>query len=404
MQTLTEDVHPIRGSVIGVVPQDGLHGGGVQDQVSVDLSVPPSKWIPLGPAAIAGLVLDCEDGARVHVTTRAITLLATPGVTHIRAACRVSSTVPDAVELLDTYTRREVLLQALKPGTRVTVQEPMLSPDEPIKPPVEQSELELLSTLRWLHSLWILKPDGGGDDDDMGGAWVGANEAGGADPGAAPDAAEAPHGSSDPLKTVFRIVGVGVTPPLSCSSRAEQVQDACAVFLDFIGSMEFRCKALGIIGTATEQAQARSHDFRHVLALYARAFETARCFIEMQSARNADFDPDTVSYNNISVHATIGTTGNERELWLFSYLLNILGNLRLRRVDTTVYAERMVPDNAALTWRAARCAEAGCTAYHRHVMFGDPASGPGGPRWCLDHAAERMRAGARALGIEIAPE
>jgi hypothetical protein len=158
-------------------------------------------------------------------------------------------------------------------------------------------------------------------------------------------------------------------------------------------NLEFRCKALGILGTVTEQAQARSRVFRHLLALYARAFDTARCLLDVQTARNSDFDPDTVSYTNISVQASISTTGPERELWLFSYLLNKLGSLQLRRVDTTVYAERMVPETAALTWRAARCAEPQCTAYHRHVMFGDPNGGPEGPRWCLDHAALRLRDG-----------
>jgi hypothetical protein len=389
---LTEDVYPIRGSVIGVVAPDALYDGGSQDQVEVDLAMPPSKWIPLGPAAIAGLVLSCEDGLVVHVTTRAITVLPTPGVTHVRAVCRVSSTVPEAEDLLETLTRKQVLLQALQPGVRVTVQAPLLGPDEPTKPPVEQSELELLSTIKWLHRVWILKPDGGADGaeakdgDDAGG---GGDEEGGED-----DDDDAATATADPLKTVFKIVGVGVPTPLSCTSRAEQIQDACTLFLDFMGSMEFRCKALGIIGSGTEQAQARSRDFRHLLALYARAFETARCLVEVQSARNSDFDPDTVSYNNISVQATISTTAPaERELWLFSYLLNALGSLRLRRVDTTVYAERMVPDTAALTWRAARCAEPQCTAYHRHVMFGDPYGGPEGPRWCLDHAALRLRAG-----------
>jgi hypothetical protein len=408
MDVLTEDVYPIRGRVVAGRPS------GRPDEMQVDVALSSnSKWMPLGPVATSALTVSAPGKALAQVLTRAAELLPFPGgAARVRITCRVATLMVGEVGCPEDPLA--ALEEVLVPGAEVMITGPPVEENSPIKPPSEQTPLELLDTLQWFNVAWFdTQPDdferggGGGDpvprrpaledvrDDDDRGGGDDRDDDGDRDD-------DPPLGV--PL-TCFDVVSVGITAPngagggarpLSDTSSVGQVEDAMKVFLQLVTAMDAACVPLGILGDLTPQAIARTKAWRKAHMLFITSAGACLQLINVKAVQAADFDPSRVNFAGYSVMGKATAKGGavRGDISLIDRLLQAAAGQQLRHVNDTVYAEQVVPRDRALVWAKAMCAFPNCSVAHSHVMYGDPTAVPDtGARWCPEHAAERMRLG-----------
>jgi hypothetical protein len=253
--------------------------------------------------------------------------------------------------------------------------------DEPVRPPVEQSPVEILQTLVEYTTMYGTGVPAVG---------VGADEPGDDD------------GGLEPLDC-FQILDTGLSQQenpdgLGPKSTPAQIKDAITAIMNFMAKLEARGNQYGILGSGTNAAALRTTNFQRTLLRMQLAYGAALSIINLRAAQQSDYDVSRVNHGGYSVVAassvpTMGPRGMvtprvKPEVVLMDKVLQYCALNSLRHVKRVVYVEQRVPPSTNLRWRTAKCVE--CGKVSMSVMY---ARRDTRDLLCIRHALEAVEAG-----------
>lgn len=348
-----EDVYPIEGTVVAVLSAT---------TVEVVLQN-ASKWVlPFGPGNSMALVLAVppeDGGGSVAVHTVNVELVAgvRVKVTHTQHAAWALA--PPGVAEDDDDAADAALAAARVPGAR-SVMRGLQSPrGQVMKAPCDQSATELIESLRDFVDAW---------DDTL---------------------------PSDMPLDCFAILDAGVVSEdgsgaLTKDATPEALGDALRMLLGLLTAMEARGRELGVFGTGTAEAIARTTDLQRTCLRATMAWATARSIVNLHAVCAPDYDITQANFGGFSVVSAAGAKKTDC-IVLMEALLAAAAARRLRHVRGMVFAEQFVPVELDKQWAPAACTVPGCGVVGMGVMYASGAAPHA--RLCLHHAGAAIRGG-----------